>query len=86
MKDNLTEDIKNKIISALNLQGVSAADISDTTPLFGDDGLGLDSVDALELVVMLEREYSINVSEQSIAKEIFSTPASIAEYVRKNSK
>lgn len=54
-KEALVSDIKKKMISALNLQGMSPDSIESDTPLFGDDGLGLDSVDALELVVMVEK-------------------------------
>ena len=51
----LKEELKNKVIEALNLDDLTAADIEDNAPLFGNDGLGLDSIDALELIVMLEK-------------------------------
>ena len=53
----LKEELKNKVIEALNLDDLTAADIEDNAPLFGNDGLGLDSIDALELIVMLENLY-----------------------------
>jgi len=80
-KESLIEELKNKIISALNLQGVCASDIDAAAPLFEDDGLGLDSVDALELVVLLEKEYCINIEDGSHAKEIFSTVDSMADFI-----
>ena len=75
--DNLILQLKNQIIEVLNLE--------DMTPLFGD-GLGLDSIDALELIVLLEREYGIKLSNPAEGKQIFKSIASIADYVSKNRK
>ena len=60
-------------------------DIDAEAPLFGD-GLGLDSIDALELIVLLEREYGIKLSNPAEGKRIFKSIASIADYVSKNRK
>ena len=51
----LKEELKTKLIEALNLEDVTTADIDDNAPLFGEDGFGLDSIDALELIVLLEK-------------------------------
>ena len=51
----LQEELKSKIIEALNLEDIQPEDIDDDAPLFGDDGFGLDSIDALELIVLLEK-------------------------------
>lgn len=83
--DNLILQLKNQIIDALNLEDMTADDINAEAPLFGD-GLGLDSIDALELIVLLEREYGIKLSNPTEGKAIFKSVASIAEYVSKNRK
>lgn len=80
-KNTLINDIKNKLVLALNLQGVSPDDIEADTELFGDDGLGLDSVDALELVVMVEREYGVVVDESDDRKTTFASVSALADYI-----
>lgn len=81
--DELILQLKNQIIEVLNLEDMTAADIDAEAPLFGD-GLGLDSIDALELIVLMEREYGIKLSNPAEGKKIFSSIASIADYVSKN--
>lgn len=83
--ENLVLQLKNQIIEVLNLEDMTAEDINSDAPLFGD-GLGLDSIDALELIVLLEREYGIKLSNPAEGKQIFSSVASIADYVSKNRK
>lgn len=83
--DNLILQLKNQIIEVLNLEDMAPEDINAEAPLFGD-GLGLDSIDALELIVLLEREYGIKLSNPAEGKQIFKSIASIADYVSKNRK
>lgn len=83
--DNLILQLKNQIIEVLNLEDMTPEDIDADAPLFGD-GLGLDSIDALELIVLLEREYGIKLSNPAEGKQIFKSIASIADYVSKNRK
>lgn len=83
--DNLILQLKNQIIEVLNLEDMTPEDIDAEAPLFGD-GLGLDSIDALELIVLLEREYGIKLSNPAEGKQIFKSIASIADYVSKNHK
>ncbi len=83
--DTLIDQLKNQIIEALNLEDMTAQDIAADAPLFGE-GLGLDSIDALELIVLLEREYGIKLANPVEGKEIFKSIASIADYVSKNRK
>ena len=83
--DTLITQLKNQIIEALNLEDMTADDIDAQAPLFGE-GLGLDSIDALELIVLLEREYGIKLSNPAEGKAIFKSVASIAEYVSDNRK
>ena len=60
--DALKQELKEKIIAVLNLEDVSASDINNTDPLFGE-GLGLDSIDALELIVLLDKDYGIKLTD-----------------------
>lgn len=83
--EELINTLKNQIIEALNLEEMTAADIDTDAPLFGE-GLGLDSIDALELIVLMEREYGIKLANAAEGKAIFSSVRSIAEYVDKNRK
>lgn len=77
-------ELKELIISGLNLEDVAPSDINDDEPLFGD-GLGLDSVDALELGLLVQKKYGIvlNSKTQNL-KQIFSSVASLAQYIAKN--
>ena len=60
-------------------------DIENDAPLFGD-GLGLDSIDALELIVLLEKQYGIKLANPGEGKDIFKSVTTIADYVSKNRK
>jgi acyl carrier protein len=81
--DELILELKNEIIKVLNLEGVRPEDISDDGELFGD-GLGLDSIDALELIVLLEKNYGIKLKDPAQGKEIFKSVRTMAEYVQAN--
>jgi acyl carrier protein len=72
--------IKSLIVKSLNLEGVSPESIGDDQPLFGE-GLGLDSVDALELVVALEKEFKISIQSDEIDREVFASVAHLARFV-----
>lgn len=81
--EQLINELKCQIIEALNLDGMTPDDIQDNDALFGD-GLGLDSIDALELIVLLEKQYGIKLANPAEGKEIFKSVASIADYVSKH--
>lgn len=81
--DNLISELKSRIITALNLEDVKAEDIDVNAPLFGD-GLGLDSIDALELIVMMEKYYGIKLADASQGKTIFRSLSTMADYITKN--
>lgn len=81
--EELILTLKKQIIEVLNLEEMSPEDIETDAPLFGT-GLGLDSIDALELIVLLEKEYGIRLANPAEGKEIFKSVATIAEYVQKN--
>lgn len=78
-------ELKNEIIKVLNLEGVKPEDINNDDELFGK-GLGLDSIDALELIVMLEKNYGIKLTDPTQGKEIFKSIRVMAEYVAANRK
>lgn len=80
--NELIDKLKTQIIEALNLEDMTISDIDTEAPLFGS-GLGLDSIDALELIVLLEREYGIKLTNPAEGKEIFRSVATIADYVSK---
>lgn len=81
-----TTDLKNKIIDGLNLEDITSDDIEDGMALFGDDGLGLDSVDAIELTLILEKEFGVKVTNMAEAESIFASPASLTLYINGQKK
>jgi acyl carrier protein len=76
----LIEELKNKIITGFNLEGVTPEDINPDEPIFGT-GLELDSIDALELVAILEQDYGIIILERSVADKAFASVRALAEFV-----
>lgn len=80
----LKENLKVQIIEQLNLEDLTPADIQDDTILFGDEGLGLDSIDALEFIVLLESNYGIKIADPSEGRDIFQSVNSLAAYIEKN--
>lgn len=81
--DTLKEDLKKQIIDQLNLEEISVSDIADDALLFSEEGLGLDSIDALELIVLLEKYHSIQVTKPDEGKEAFLSINTMADYIRK---
>ena len=80
---DLKLELKEKIIEQLNLEDVSVDEIADNDPLFGD-GLGLDSIDALELIVMLDKDYGIKLADPKEGRKIFESIDSMAAYITAN--
>lgn len=78
--EQLIEELKKEIIEVLNLEGMTPADIDENAPLFGE-GLGLDSIDALELIVLLEKNWGIKLANAEQGKEIFRSVRIMAEYI-----
>jgi acyl carrier protein len=76
----LASNLKRLIVESLHLEGLTPDTIADDTPLFGE-GLGLDSVDALELVVALEKEFGIQIQIHEMDKSVFASVAHLAEFV-----
>lgn len=81
--DELILTLKQQIIDVLNLEEMTPDDIDNDAPLFGE-GLGLDSIDTLELIVLLEKYYGIKLTNPQEGREIFKSISSIAAYVEKN--
>ncbi|WP_010232053.1 phosphopantetheine-binding protein [Gillisia marina] len=77
---DLRTELKQSIIEQLNLEELSIEDIDNNDSLFGD-GLGLDSIDALELIVLLEKDYGIKLTDPNQGKEIFISINKMAEYI-----
>lgn len=75
--------LKQEIIEVLNLEDITPNDIDNDAPLFGD-GLGLDSIDALELIVLIEKNYGIKLQDPAKGKEIFKSINVMAEYIQQN--
>lgn len=80
---DLKLELKEKIIEQLNLEDVSVNEIADNDPLFGD-GLGLDSIDALELIVMLDKDYGIKLADPKEGRKIFESIDTMAAYISAN--
>jgi acyl carrier protein len=82
MNDQLIHTLKQQLIEALNLEDMTPDDIETDTPLFGA-GLGLDSIDALEIILLLEKHYGIRIENPSEGKNIFYSVRTIADYIEK---
>ena len=79
---SLEEDIKKLIIKSLELEDISVEDIEDDAPLF-NDGLGLDSIDALELGVAIKKKYNLTLSsDKDENSKIFYSVKTLADYIR----
>ncbi len=78
--DDLKLELKNNIIELLNLEDVNIDEIKDDDSLFGN-GLGLDSIDALELIVMLDKDYGIRLTDPKEGKKIFESIEIMAAYI-----
>jgi acyl carrier protein len=73
--------LKLRIIEQLNLEDLTPEDINNSEALFGEDGLGLDSIDALEFIVLLEQFYDIIITDPSKGREIFNTIDSLSDFI-----
>ncbi len=83
--DELILKLKNEVIEQLNLEDIKPEDIDADAPLFGE-GLGLDSIDALELIVLLEKNYGIKIEDPKDGKKVFHSIRTMAEYITEHKK
>lgn len=81
--EELIYKLKEEIIDVLNLEGMKPEEIDENAPLFGE-GLGLDSIDALELIVLMEKNYGIKLKNANEGKEIFKSVRVMAEYINEH--
>jgi acyl carrier protein len=81
--EEITSRLKTSIIERLNLEGMTPDQLDSAAPLFGE-GLGLDSIDSIELIVMLDREYGIKINDPKEGRAIFQSIQTMAEYVHQH--
>jgi len=85
MSEELIAQVKQLIIDALRIEGMSPADIDSDAPLFGE-GLGLDSIDALQLVVAMEKEYGVVVPDAATGTKVFQSVRTMADHIAEHRK
>ncbi|HEX9079705.1 MAG TPA: phosphopantetheine-binding protein [Desulfuromonadaceae bacterium] len=85
MSDELIQKVKQMIIDSLRIEGMSPEEIETDAPLFGE-GLGLDSIDALQLVVAMEKEFGVVVPDAATGTKVFASVRSMADYIAEQKK
>lgn len=80
MMQDLKYELKKQIIEELNLEDIKPEDIKDDAPLFGD-GLGLDSIDALELVVLMEKYHGVKITDETVGRKVLSSINTMAAFI-----
>lgn len=85
MNNELIEKVKQMIIDGLRIEGMSTDEIETDAPLFGE-GLGLDSIDALQLVVAMEKEFGVVVPDAATGTVVFASVRSMAQYISEHRK
>ncbi len=81
MMDRLTDELRRKIVSTLNLEETTPEEIEENAPLIGGD-LGLDSIDILELVMMIEKDYGVKIDNKELGAKVFATLKTLSQYIR----
>ena len=85
MQEELIKQVKQLIIDSLRIEGMNPDDIDTDAPLFGE-GLGLDSIDALQLVVAMEKDFGVIVPDAATGTVVFQSVRSMAQYIAENRK
>jgi acyl carrier protein len=85
MQEELINQVKQLIIDSLRIEGMNPDDIETDAPLFGE-GLGLDSIDALQLVVAMEKDFGVIVPDAATGTVVFQSVRSMAQYIAENRK
>jgi acyl carrier protein len=83
--EELLRELKNKIVEELDLQDITPDDLADDTPFF-DGGLGLDSVDLMLLVALVDRDYGVEIFNRELGEKVFITLSTLAAYIAKHRK
>ena len=81
---DIRQKLKQIIIEDLALEDVSVEDIKDDSPIFGEEGLGLDSLDAVELVVILQKHFGVQIKDMAKGREVFQSFDTLAKFVEEN--
>jgi len=79
--DSLKLEIKQLLIEALDLEDLSPADIDDDAPLFDTDGIGLDSIDVLEIVLEMQRTFGVEITDEHVGKRVLRSVNTIVEFI-----
>jgi acyl carrier protein len=82
--DKLIKDLQIKIVDVLNLIDIQPEDIKPDDQLVGGD-MGIDSIDVLEMVIMIERDYGVKIDNRELGVKVFATLRTLAEYIHENS-
>ena len=82
--EEIRKELKELLVESLSLEDIEPQNIEDDEPLFDENGVGLDSLDGVEVVVMLQRHYGLDVKDMQKGKEIFQSINTLADYVKKN--
>jgi acyl carrier protein len=81
--DALIAELKDKLIDILNLTDLTPEDIDENAQLVGGE-LGIDSIDVLEMVVMIEKDYGVVINSQEVGEQVFATLTSLARHIEAN--
>ena len=84
--EELIKNLKIQLVEELNLEEISPEEIDTDAPLFGSEGLGLDSIDALEIILLLEKYYGLRIADPKDGKDIFFSIKTLADYIIANKK
>ncbi|MEW6379968.1 MAG: phosphopantetheine-binding protein [bacterium] len=79
----LEDKLKELIVSELQIKNIQPEELDDNTPIFGE-GLGLDSLDAVELAAILKKNYHLEIKNRNVAREVFVSVKTIADYIREH--
>lgn len=81
---DVRQKLKHIIVEELNLEDINPGDIENHAPLFGETGLGLDSLDAVELAVLLQKHFGVEIKDMAKGREVFRSIDTLADYVEAN--
>ena len=82
--ETLISNLKEQLCEALSLEDINPEEIGTDDPLFGDEGIGLDSIDALEIILLIEKKYGIKITDPKKANEAFTSVRTIAQFISDN--
>ena len=86
MQQQTIDEIKEMISANIDLGGADLSKFTAADAIFGDTGIGLDSLDAVELIMLLQKKYGITIENMQQGREVFKTLGTLADYIEKNRK